>query len=193
MSTLEERTFKTLAYITANVVAETRYAYIENRDVPDLAETLRKFMDAELIPLDLDASAEYLGEVELDIEAYLNPDDIARPPTVRGAVAGAVADEITRTACAFIDESCHPALAKALVAFLEAKNIRSFPKAAEEHFNELELLSHLEDLGGEHEGDVPTAEELADPLMREGIGDNSRDNGGDLDEEDEGDPGVKGD
>jgi hypothetical protein len=192
MSTLEDRTFTTLAYITANVVAGTRYAYIENRDVPDLAETLRKFMDAQLIPLDLDASAEYLGEVELDI-ADQNPDDIARPPTVRVAVAGAVADEITKTACAFIDESCHPALAKALVAFLEAKNIRIFPKAAVEHFKELEALPSLEDLGGEHEGKFLTAEGVADLLMREGIIGNSRDSGDGLDEEDEGDPRVKGD
>jgi hypothetical protein len=192
MSTLEDRTFIVLAYITAVTVAKTRYAYIENRDVPDLAEALRKFMDAEVIPIDLEASAEYLGEVELDVVADLYPDDIARPPAVRVAVAAAVADEITKTACAFVDESCHSALAKALATFLEAKNIRSFPKAAVKHFNELEALPDLEDTGDEHKGDLLTEEGVVSLLTREGIIGNLKDDAGDLDE-DADDPGMKDD
>jgi len=191
MSTLEDRTFTVLAYVAAVTVAKTRYAYIENRDVPDLADALRGFMDAELIPIDLEASAEYLGEVELDIEMALSPDDIARPPAVRVAVAAAVADEITNTACAFIDESCHPALAKTLAAFLEAKNIRSFPKAAVEHFNEPEDVLNLEDMREVHRGDLLTEEEVVDLLRKADTIDNLKDNTDDLDENDAGDPGTQ--
>ena len=82
---------------------------------------------------------------------------------------------------------------KLLTAFLEAKNIRSFPKAAVKHFSELEALPNLEDVGDEHKSDLLTEEEVVSLLKREGIIDNLRDNAGDPDEEDAGDPGMKDD